>query len=518
MDFTTDLTTSYNALTNCPYNDQPISSYLRTMPRLATAETIELTPGNYHLWMPLARAELQRQSCFDVCEDDDGPSEPSNPTKDGTITSATSNADAAAIKRDYREEHKIWQEWKRRDAKAIGIITGSISIEQRAHVEKLKTAKACWDKLAEIHKDENTGFTSFYIAASIADKRYDPEEDIRDHISWLTTQNNRLPEDFKFSEEFLALFILMSLPRGEGSPWETQALLCLQSMSPTSKLTIANVTAKLTTEWLRQNPPESNNSSSALFAARTSTSKQSKTPNSIQKPECTFCGIKNHVEAECKKKIAAMEKVRADKKKSKTSRKAPATAAVAADTDTEADDEDFVSVKAALAASSPSYMAELDATRRTFVFISDATHALIAKAARDTMVVDSGCTRHISPRREWFSDFKPHSPHERVGVSLGDSSVIFSHGVGTLTLLANTPSGTREIKIPNVLYVPEMSATLISVAALTGTNRYKVVFDNNDCIVTHKSTSACCLVATKTSSSKLYVVQGKPLMSPEPLR
>lgn len=56
---------------------------------------------------------------------------------------------------------------------------------------------------------------------------------------------------------------------------------------------------------------------------------------------------------------------------------------------------------------------------------------LLEKDIRDVWLTDSGASRHITFRREWFSEFKSW----KVGmVSLGDNGQCEVHDVGTILI------------------------------------------------------------------------------------
>ena len=72
---------------------------------------------------------------------------------------------------------------------------------------------------------------------------------------------------------------------------------------------------------------------------------------------------------------------------------------------------------------------------------------------RDRWVIDSGCSYHMTSRREWFSDFREFTGGQ---VLLVDDRAVSVQGIGTIMI--NTNGGTIN-KLANVSYVPNLKRT-----------------------------------------------------------
>ena len=73
-------------------------------------------------------------------------------------------------------------------------------------------------------------------------------------------------------------------------------------------------------------------------------------------------------------------------------------------------------------------------------------------------------------------------------VSLGDDSEIFATGKGTLQLLFNVDGKKKEGRFEDVLFVPKLKVTLLSVGQSACLPHCKVVFDNDVCEYINKNT------------------------------
>ena len=87
-----------------------------------------------------------------------------------------------------------------------------------------------------------------------------------------------------------------------------------------------------------------------------------------------------------------------------------------------------------------------------------------AEVPNDRWLVDSGASSHMTPKREYFSEYKVFSTPEKV--ALGDGRVVEAVGVGTvrLTMLFKV-SNSKNAVMYDVLHVPKLSCNLFSVRA-----------------------------------------------------
>ncbi|KAJ7538885.1 hypothetical protein O6H91_11G067400 [Diphasiastrum complanatum] len=107
--------------------------------------------------------------------------------------------------------------------------------------------------------------------------------------------------------------------------------------------------------------------------------------------------------------------------------------------------------------------------------------ASTSEISEDCWYIDSGATQHMTPHREWFTQFEDSGVNAHV--KLGDNSSYDIKGRGTVRV--HLPSGDiGEIK--NVLYVPSLKKNLLSVSAITKQNM-KVDYDDQKCLIKNKN-------------------------------
>ncbi|KAL6054460.1 Cysteine-rich receptor-like protein kinase 25-like protein [Balamuthia mandrillaris] len=108
--------------------------------------------------------------------------------------------------------------------------------------------------------------------------------------------------------------------------------------------------------------------------------------------------------------------------------------------------------------------------------------------------IDSGASRHMSNKQDWFSSLRTHSPSK---IFLGDNYAVPAIGTGTIKLQTNRG---YNIAIDNVLYAPDLANNLVSVAALTDRGN-QVLFKGNFCYVIDQKGET---VATATKKNGNY--------------
>ena len=122
----------------------------------------------------------------------------------------------------------------------------------------------------------------------------------------------------------------------------------------------------------------------------------------------------------------------------------------------------------------------------------------------NSWVIDSGATRHMCNSVDKFDKLIDLKFHKQVKV--GDGRSIKAIGIGTVTLHVDTGiSGS--FKLCNVLYVPELSYNLLSVAQILNDDK-TVNFHNNVCDILSKNGD---IIVSGNKTGDLYQVIEIPL-------
>jgi hypothetical protein len=131
---------------------------------------------------------------------------------------------------------------------------------------------------------------------------------------------------------------------------------------------------------------------------------------------------------------------------------------------------------------------------------------LTSNQSEFNVIIDSGCTRHMFPDRDTFLTYKPCS---HSFVILADKSKTACLGIGTITIML----GGKEILLHNVLHVPNLQSSLLSVRCFGRFKGCSFLSDNSGCFLTFPTfflpvddSSDCIIKGTlvKTPSSPIF--------------
>ena len=125
---------------------------------------------------------------------------------------------------------------------------------------------------------------------------------------------------------------------------------------------------------------------------------------------------------------------------------------------------------------------------------------------------DSGASNHMTHRRELFDSALFETFKKPIPISLGDDSEIFATGKGTLHFVFNVNGKRNEGRFDNVLYVPELKVTLLSVGQSARLPHCKVVFNNNVCEYIDKNSDEVIVRAFASDDTDLYTLDAVPVV------
>ena len=80
------------------------------------------------------------------------------------------------------------------------------------------------------------------------------------------------------------------------------------------------------------------------------------------------------------------------------------------------------------------------------------------------LLVDTGASRHLCARREWFSSLR--QLQEDVSIRMGDATPHMAAAIGTVTIRTVVKGVKYEVDLHDVLFMPTMACNLISAGAL----------------------------------------------------
>lgn len=95
---------------------------------------------------------------------------------------------------------------------------------------------------------------------------------------------------------------------------------------------------------------------------------------------------------------------------------------------------------------------------------------------RDKWLVDSGSSRHVSCRKDWFETMRGSS----VKVQVGNEEWVQAYGVGDIKLFAKIGGSRQEVILKDVLYAPKITHNLFSTVQATERGA-KITFEKKCC-------------------------------------
>jgi len=98
-----------------------------------------------------------------------------------------------------------------------------------------------------------------------------------------------------------------------------------------------------------------------------------------------------------------------------------------------------------------------------------------AMVARSSIYLDSAASSHMTNQSDWLEDFEEL---EGASVKVGNGMELAIIGKGSLPLTIETEKGTVDYEVANVLCVPELSDTLLSIGEIAREG-HKAIFDED---------------------------------------
>ena len=312
------------------------------------------------------------------------------------------------------------KEWKKINRMACGTIRSCLSREQKYAFSKETSASKLWKALEEKFLKKSSQ-NKLYMKKRLFRFNYVIGTTMNDHI----TNFNQLVADLlnldvTFGDEDLALMLLGSLP-------EEFEFLETTLLHGKADVSLSEVCAALYSYELRRKDRKDSTSRTAeALVVRGRSQNQSrgkkgrsKSRSRPSKDECAFCREKGHWKKDCPK---LKNKSKPDKGKA--------------------------------VAVSDSNVAECD---------EDSDFSLAIEPSNNpfsTWLLDSACSHHMCPNRDWFVDFREL---EGGDVYTANNNPCATTGIGSIRL--KNHDGSIRI-LTDVRYVPSLTKNLISVGTL----------------------------------------------------
>ncbi|KAK8936753.1 hypothetical protein KSP39_PZI011993 [Platanthera zijinensis] len=307
-------------------------------------------------------------------------------------------------------------EWDELDLKAISTIQLCLADEVMYNVVEAETTADLWKKLEELYMSKSLT-NKLYIKKQLYSLRMSEGTQLLNHMNMFNKLVSQLRSmDVKVEEEDQALLLLSSLPR----PFDHLVTTILYGKDTLKMEEV--VTMLLSNE--KRSSSGSKASEGLLVKSRDPSRGRSKErgkkdsrPRSKSRGKnnkCHFCKEEGHWKVNC------------PKRKLKGKAPEPQQAAIAAGYDSDA----------------------------------DVLHVSQSHEITDEWIMDTGCSYHMCPRREWFTTFRECDGGR---VLMGNNSECRTKGIGTIRIRM-FDGAIRTLA--DVRYVPDLRKSLISLGTL----------------------------------------------------
>jgi len=313
----------------------------------------------------------------------------------------------------------------KKDSQAMALLGSALTEENALKVINCTTFAHAWRTIEQCHEIK-TSFEPQSLFQKLNGYKIRHVNDVSKGVSemlGIVAQLRNLGEEV--SENNLMGAILSALPSS------FEIFVTVWKNSPSSERTVDNLIARIMSDASDLARSEESNTSRALYVSKG----KKKYPKNVDKDACRYCKEKGHFIEKCPKLKEPYDPNYSKKKKKERSNKSP--------NDKQTKEE------------------SCETNPKEIAF---AVRSKSCATDKFLWVADTGCSNHMSPFRELFTNY--HEVEHPRQVELCDSSKTKLEVRGSGSIM------TKVGKLSEVLYVPELGQNLFSVpaAAANGLN------------------------------------------------
>ena len=491
--------------------------------------SIKLGYDNWYSWDRYITSTIRRKNAYIAFEPEPiDPRAAQNQVVPATTTATTATPSVTVTPvpsaddiKTYRDELK---EWKVANNVAAGVILGTLSDEVQYIINPKESAKSMYDKLqAEIVK-QSSGSSANGTRLEIVYKQFKDAptmENFEKHLTFYRSKNASLnAAGAGIDDSWLAWLLLNSFNANQDPVWLMASTNIVTSDTPINQWSFNHVAGKLR-EALRNNtrPAGTSTSGENQTALNVTTSKTNS--NRYSGSPCTHPTCqrrKSHATEDCwtkeREEKDKKEQNKGKEKKHKAKKAKKKDIESSSDSGTESSSEsDSASTRKKRHHANRSQM-KSERTLRVLKATVDGVRSCIGKTTSTDVFIahpDSGASNHMTHKFELFDPTSFKTLSKPIAISLGDDSEIFATGRGSIRLMFNIDGDKKEGRFNDVLYVPDLKVTLLSVGQSARLPHCKVVFDDNICEYIDKNTNKVIARAYASNNTDLYTLDATPI-------
>lgn len=371
--------------------------------------------------------------------------------------------------------------WIRKDDQARAAIGLLVEDSQLIHIRQAKNALDAWNSLRDIHQKGSLS-TKVFLLKRICRLTLEEGGNMELHINLMMELVDKLSAMGEvLNNQLIVAMLLSSLPDSYGT-----LITALESRDE-KELTMELVKAKLLDEYGRRKGVSKTRDEESDTAMRASASHHHKgqpghsgnSANLVKKKQCYFCKEPGHYKKFCRKYQAWK------------CNKERANAVTDGYSENQVDETCFMTQT----------NVETDLCHEVSVCFG-----LQIRQQKDVWVIDSGATSHMVNNKDFFKEFHRNT-NGNVRLANGQKAEIKGTGSGVVKFV-NGANKDINIKIDNVLFVPNLEVNLLSVRKLTAKG-FKVLFKDNVCDIVEGQK----VRATAKQVAGLYELQTVPVQA-----
>ena len=381
---------------------------------------------SFTMWRLQMKAVLIQHELWDVIEYPD------------TMTDATMSDDEFKQLQKDIKGNLTPREWKKLEDKTLAGIQLCLAEHIQREVMHIEKPRVLWTKLEELYMSKSRA-NKYRMKEKFYRLKMPQGTSIQAHLSEFDSIITELESmDIKHTDEDKAFHLILSLPASHKQFKE------IMLYGNRGDLNLSEVKASLLSKEKLDTDGDDQGGDAMVVRGRNTERKgngsrgrskhRSKSRNPHKNKKCNYCSKMGHIERDC------WAKQRDQKQEGKDNHTKPGTSNCV---ESESDGDGFVVTDDALATTS-------------------------SRIARDEWVLDTGCTYHMCPHKDWFESYE--SVDTGV-VVMGNDTACKVAGIDSIKIITHDGI-VRTLK--EVRHIPNMTRNLISLGTLEANGcRYK---------------------------------------------